>query len=182
MINQDSIDQFYIDVDLLRLKHPGSAISAATGFSKGTVSMYLNKKDEPSENFIKAFYEKFGESLKKVKLNSGTSKNLGEPGFKYSITAPPESLHAMILSNKTAVDANKITAESNLLLAQNNKELIDLLKMKTISLNSDHISEMVKPMLRKIVEVGLKEGKWQTDQEGQLFVGRALQEQSRQET
>lgn len=66
MLTKSQIDQFYRDVKKLDLKFPGSAISKATGFSKGQVSTYLNKHDEPSENFINAFYEKFGESLKSV--------------------------------------------------------------------------------------------------------------------
>lgn len=58
------IDRFYNDLESLGLKNPVTSIHKATGFNKGTVSMYLNRKDEPSENFIKAFYNKFGESLK----------------------------------------------------------------------------------------------------------------------
>lgn len=64
MFTKDSIEQFYKDVESLSLRHPVKAIHEATKYNKGTVSLYLNRKDEPSENFLKAFYNKFGESLK----------------------------------------------------------------------------------------------------------------------
>lgn len=63
MLTKEMIDKFYSDLEALGLKNPVTSIHKATGFNKGTVSMYLNRKDEPSENFIKAFYNKFGESL-----------------------------------------------------------------------------------------------------------------------
>lgn len=60
MITRDKIDSFYKDVDDLKLKFPVAAISKATGESKGNVSRYLNKRDEPSEAFLKKFYDSFG--------------------------------------------------------------------------------------------------------------------------
>lgn len=64
MFTKESIERFYKDVESLNLKHPVKAIHEATKYNKGTISLYLNRKDEPSENFLKAFYNKFGESLK----------------------------------------------------------------------------------------------------------------------
>lgn len=66
MLRQADIDKFYDDLESLGLKRPVSEVSKATGFGKGQVSIYLNKKDEPSENFIKAFYKSFEKSLKTV--------------------------------------------------------------------------------------------------------------------
>jgi hypothetical protein len=47
MITNDLIDKFYKDVTELKLRFPVAAIAKATGFSKGNVSDYLNKKKEP---------------------------------------------------------------------------------------------------------------------------------------
>lgn len=65
MTNQ-LIEKFYNDVEMLGLKFPIASIAKATGFSKGTVSTYLSRNDEPSENFLKAFYKAFEKSLKIV--------------------------------------------------------------------------------------------------------------------
>lgn len=59
MIRQDNIDQFYKDVQELKLKFPIAAIAKATGESKGNVSRYLSKKQEPSEPFLIKFYDSF---------------------------------------------------------------------------------------------------------------------------
>lgn len=66
MLTEERISKFYEDVKVLGLKRPVAAISEATGFSKGNVSQYLNRKSPPSENFIDKFYEVFKESFKKV--------------------------------------------------------------------------------------------------------------------
>lgn len=62
MLNAVTIELFYRQVDELGLKFPVAAIAKATGFSKGTVSDILQRKKEPSENFIKRFSEKFSRS------------------------------------------------------------------------------------------------------------------------
>lgn len=60
------IDKFYNDVESLGLKFPVAAISEQTGFSKGNVSVYLSRKKQPSESFLKKFYAVFGKSFKNV--------------------------------------------------------------------------------------------------------------------
>lgn len=59
IMSRAEIDQFYKDVEALGLRFPVADISKATRFAKGQVSEYLNKKKEPSENFIRAFYKSF---------------------------------------------------------------------------------------------------------------------------
>src|SRR6187401_3290742 len=59
MITRDQIEQFYIDVEALGLKFPVAAIAKATEESKGNVSRYLSRKLEPSEPFLKRFYDSF---------------------------------------------------------------------------------------------------------------------------
>jgi hypothetical protein len=65
MLTQEIIDKFYKDVESLNIKKKGAVITKATGFSKSNVSEYINKVKEPSENFIIAFYENFGDLLSK---------------------------------------------------------------------------------------------------------------------
>lgn len=71
MVTKDKIDRFYKDVDDLGLKFPVAAISKATGFVKGNVSDYLNKKKEPSENFLNSFYEAFKDSINVPRVTNG---------------------------------------------------------------------------------------------------------------
>lgn len=66
MTDKERVEKFYIDVDSLGLKFPGATISKATGYKKGTVSSYLNKKLDPSAAFMDAFYDKFQISLNNV--------------------------------------------------------------------------------------------------------------------
>ena len=65
MLTQDKIDQFYKDVESLKLKNPVSTIAKMMKRSKGNISDYLSKKKEPSESFIDTFYDAFGEFLPK---------------------------------------------------------------------------------------------------------------------
>jgi transcriptional regulator with XRE-family HTH domain len=69
-MNEADIDRFYQDVDALGLRFPNKEIAARTGLTKGTVSEYLNKKQPPSESFIKAFYRKFEKDLEKVRMTT----------------------------------------------------------------------------------------------------------------
>jgi hypothetical protein len=65
MLTQEIIDKFYKDVESLKIKKKGAVITKATGFPKSNVSEYLRKIKAPSENFIIAFYENFGDLLPK---------------------------------------------------------------------------------------------------------------------
>jgi len=71
MLTKGQIDQFYRDVENLRLKFPVASITEATGMSKGNVSKYLSGKLSPSESFLQLFYEKFHiETVPREKENS----------------------------------------------------------------------------------------------------------------
>lgn len=61
MLTKTDIEKFYQYLARLRLKKANATIAKATGYSPGNVSEYLNKKKEPSEAFIKKFYEAFPE-------------------------------------------------------------------------------------------------------------------------
>lgn len=66
MLKRSEIDQFYLEVEKLDLKFPVAAIGRATGESKGNVSKILSRKLDPSESFLKRFYDKFPKSIPKV--------------------------------------------------------------------------------------------------------------------
>lgn len=70
MLKQADIERFYADLENLDLKFPVAAIAKVTGFSKGNVSDYLGRKKEPSENFLRKFYQHFKDSII-VPSNSG---------------------------------------------------------------------------------------------------------------
>jgi transcriptional regulator with XRE-family HTH domain len=72
-MNEADIDRFYQDVDALGLRFPNKEIAARTGLTKGTVSEYLNKKQPPSESFIKAFYKQFEKDLENVRMTTYSS-------------------------------------------------------------------------------------------------------------
>jgi len=68
MITKKDIQDFYEHITELGLKFPVAAISTATGYSKGQVSEILNLKQDPTENFLKMFYEKFPKSSNELEL------------------------------------------------------------------------------------------------------------------
>jgi len=59
MLTEKKIQQFYKDLEGLGLRFPVSEIAKKTGFSKGNVSDYINKKKSISESFINKFYQEF---------------------------------------------------------------------------------------------------------------------------
>jgi transcriptional regulator with XRE-family HTH domain len=68
-------DQFLKDVESLSLRFPVARISQETGFNKSSVSKYLNGSQEPSVNFLKAFYKWFNESGKKVSHENAVNED-----------------------------------------------------------------------------------------------------------
>lgn len=77
MTTPNRIERFYQDIQGLDVKYPVSAISAATGETKGNVSKYLNRKMTPSESFLNRFYMKFG---KVVQQNAPTKPQEAQNG------------------------------------------------------------------------------------------------------
>lgn len=58
MHTEERISKFYADLENLKLVRPVAVIAKKTGISKGYVSEVINKEKEPSENFLRLFYEK----------------------------------------------------------------------------------------------------------------------------
>jgi len=95
MIDEHIVNQFYNDVEELKLKFPVASISQKTGFSKGNVSQYLSKKLVPSEGFIKKFYECF-------KISRRQQANmLEEPAAEYGF-------QQKLLNTKNGKDKKRI--------------------------------------------------------------------------
>lgn len=79
MLKRADIDAFYEDVEAIGLKFPVAAIAASTGESKGNVSKILGRKLDPSESFLKRFYDKFPKSS----LNVSRETAANEPNQEY---------------------------------------------------------------------------------------------------
>lgn len=62
--------KFYEDVEKLGFISPVSDISKKTGYAKGNISSYLNKKLEPSEQFLKKFYDSFRKELEEIEVET----------------------------------------------------------------------------------------------------------------
>lgn len=62
MVTKEKINQFYKDVDDLKLRFPVAELVRMTGFSKGQISQVLAKTLSPSDELMKSFYK----SLNKV--------------------------------------------------------------------------------------------------------------------
>lgn len=59
MLTNNQIEQFFKDLQALNLRFPVSAIAEKTGYSKGNVSDYINRKKSVSKAFIDRFYYEF---------------------------------------------------------------------------------------------------------------------------
>jgi transcriptional regulator with XRE-family HTH domain len=87
MITKGDIEQFYKDVENLQLKFPVASIAKATGESKGNVSRILSRGMEPSESFLKKFYNGF-ENVPRGGV--GESSNSGKQGGNIIGEGPTE--------------------------------------------------------------------------------------------
>lgn len=58
--------KFYHDVEKLGFTSPVANIAQKTGYAKGNISSILNRKLEPSEQFINKFYESFKSELESL--------------------------------------------------------------------------------------------------------------------
>jgi hypothetical protein len=164
MLTQAKIDQFYKDVEALGLKFPGAAIRKATGFSKGTISEYLNKVKEPSEGFLKAFYAKFPKSSQNV---------------------PRETQPQMAILSHEAImkliDSNKILAEANADIAAAHKQLAAdqhaiMLKLNLISqpVQDPEVEILLHSVAELLLKVGVSAKAWETVNAGQKELSKLM--------
>ncbi len=59
MLQRSDIELFYKHLGSLELKFPVADLVRISGLGKSTVSEYISRKKEPSENFLRRFYEHF---------------------------------------------------------------------------------------------------------------------------
>jgi transcriptional regulator with XRE-family HTH domain len=171
MLTQKIIENFYTDLENLGLRFPISAIAQATGFSKGNVSEYLNRKKEPSQAFIKKFYEVFhAESSKEV-----PARVLNEPQPEYGKeTLMAQTIYNLSQSNKEHAAADRIRADAEMLREQNNKRLLDLLTSENAPVESPITFDAIAGGLRELL-VDLGMGKhWKSREEGAAAVRNKL--------
>lgn len=109
MITKEKVDKFYRDVNSLGMRFPVAELHKATGYSKGSISDYLNKKIEPSGNFMAAFYKSFGESLQKVPRGGH-----GESASSESVVMEPEAQYSNI---STSLEIIRVLTDTNAKLA-----------------------------------------------------------------
>lgn len=112
MLTKKDIEEFHVYIDRLNLRFPVAALAKATGFSKGNVSEYLNKKKDPSEAFMKKVYEVFPKKAKEPDKGSSAE----EPEAVYSIKESStdklvDTIAVLIRQNDKLADTNKILAE-----------------------------------------------------------------------
>lgn len=159
MISKQNIEQFYKDVKSLGLKFPVAEITRATGHSKGNVSRYLSKKLEPSEQFLKAFYEQFPSSSKMVSRET----------YQESPSETPHDIQALIKANGDLSAAIKGCQEDQ-------RELIKMVKLNSDLLREKDQSEtaVTKTLLEYLVEVGVKAGLWKTAETARTEIDKRL--------
>jgi CRISPR/Cas system CSM-associated protein Csm2 small subunit len=128
MLTKELIDKFYEDVDALKLKRPVAAISLKTGFSKGNVSQYLNRKMDPSENFLKKFYTEFYNRSKEEVADLERHVLHDDGGgatYRKSSDVSMQTIFNLSESHKALAIAHEELSQTNKILAESNSRLID---------------------------------------------------------
>jgi hypothetical protein len=126
------ISKFYEDVEKLGLKFPGKEISKKLHVSKGYVSDVLNKKKEPSEEFLNDFYNLF---------TNGSQEN-----NNMNDALPVGDLKI------TLKDYFELLAETARKAEAREKEYLEIIKSKLISIdaNSKEIAEDISALTNEI--------------------------------
>jgi transcriptional regulator with XRE-family HTH domain len=126
------ISKFYEDLETLGLKFPGKEISKKLGISKGYVSDILNKKKEPSEDFLNDFYKMF---------------SIGSPSNDMNnYTLPLGDLKITLSDYFELLKEQKRKAE------EREKEYLEIIKTKLISIdaNSKEMAEDIEALTTEI--------------------------------
>ena len=164
MLTKMDIEKFYECVDKLKLRFPNAAIAKATGFSKGNVSEYMNRKKEPSEAFINAFYKAFPNGSTKD-ITALVSEPEAEHTNKSNLT--PQIIFNLSESSREHATADRLRADAEKLREENNRKLIDLLS----AANADEenriaFQSIVAGLPELLVDLGLGMKHWKSKQEG----------------
>jgi hypothetical protein len=125
--------KFIEDVGRLQLKFPVASVAKVTGESKGNVSNFLNKKKEPSDNFLRTFYEKvklraFKDEPQARQLVKGNELAEDDPGYRRVFISYHSTMEAEIERlRETLVLLKEVIAEKNRTI-EDQKHVIDTLK------------------------------------------------------
>ena len=101
MLTKKDIEVFFNDLNRLGLKFPVASLSESLDYSMGTVSRIL-KSGQPSEKFVKKFYEVFRKQLNELPSRP-MSSSVQVPGDEASLL----DLVVALREYETAVDLIK---------------------------------------------------------------------------
>lgn len=116
------IVKFYEDVERLGFKSPVADISGKTGYAKGNISSILNKKIQPSEAFLKKFYESFKDEISNMDVQqepqpttANNNSNQEDYRIKYErlLERTNAEQSAIIMGVLQKIDANLTNAANN---------------------------------------------------------------------
>lgn len=166
MLTQESIAQFYEDVDALGLRFPVAEIHKVTKISKGTISDVLNKKLTPSANFLKSFYEGFAKSLKNVPREKAELQTVSHKGtvfkgyglgFEETVKgvdpqrAQKSASERATIDYSVSLDIIRILTTNNQVLVETNAKLADrVLSLSETSSASDPSEQRKKDKLHGV--------------------------------
>jgi hypothetical protein len=185
MLTDETVSKFYADLKSLGLKQPVAAISKATGYSKGNVSMYLSKKDSPSQNFINAFYREFGKSIKKVPHGNSAEVQEKERDAQEAKNSSSDlslqAIHNLTESGKKLASAHEIMANAQQTMATNEARLISLLENKSTAGAQKDSGVASAQVMRGILVAMAKIASgthWHSEQEAIRELGRLIDQQA----
>lgn len=139
MHTSNRISKFYEDLGKLELKFPGKELSKM-GYSKGYVSDVINRKKEPSEDFLNAFYKKFS-------IGSQSKADMDQllPLGDLRITLK-DYFNLLISQAKKAEEREKeyleIIKEKLISIDSNSKEMADDISALTTEVQAEHRAMM----------------------------------------
>jgi hypothetical protein len=187
MQTNNTIEQFYEDVKILNLNKPLTTIVRQTGFNKGSVSSYLNRKETPSQNFLQAFYKKFGKSLDDAKRGTSDALHLANKLQDTAATLKGDDLLKALLviaeSNRVLAYAQDKSNETALVIARSNETLskeFTAARKTTGDSDSKMLKESVFLLLAlrdEMAEIAAKVKKTSTDVEREVLRKRATAHQ-----
>lgn len=119
----------------MEMKFPVATIARELGVTKGNVSKILNRKLEPSETFLKGFYDKVYKSSMSVSRETST---------------PGDDLQSLLIQLMKA--QNTLLATQNKLLDEQKENLAS--KMVKIESTTDQIHSNVSKLMNGLAAVG----------------------------
>lgn len=127
-------ERFLSAVSSLNLRFPGTVIAQKTGYNKGTVSAYLDKK-EPSEAFLKTFCQQFGIDFNLIWTGQAGEVKKEVGGSQISEPTPMQIL--AVLADALKAQAEIMRSIESKMAQESTQAIID----KKLSAVEDKITE-----------------------------------------